>query len=260
MIHFRELLGKQSVNLAEEEALLNFVKLHRDSCVSELDTTFTEKNILDAIKSLKNNKASSFDSVLNEMLKCGAKVLSRALGTFFNTIFDSNLYPQQWKLDILGPLHKSGQLNDPNNFWGICVSSCLGKLFNTLLRQKLDNFCANRNLINKYQGSGKQNSRTADHLVVLRFIIDKFVKGESKKIYACIFDLNKAFDTVNRPLLFYNLLVENRIGRKFLAILENIYTENQIFVKVGGGLTEPNKTTGENRDVTWFSSVHHQPG
>ena len=123
------------------------------------------------------------------------------------------------------------------------MSSCLGKLFNTLLRQKLDNFCAKRNLINKYQGSGKQNSRTADHLMVLRFIIDKFVKGESKKIYACFFDLRKAFDTVNRPLLFYNLLVENRIGRKFLAILENIYTEDQIFVKVGGGLTEPFTTT-----------------
>ena len=86
-------------------------------------------------------------------------------------------------------------------------------------------------------------TRSADHLMVLRFIIDKFVKEESKKIYSCFFDLRKAFDTVNRPLLFYNLLVENRIGGKFLAILQNIYTENQIFVRVGGGLTESFTTT-----------------
>jgi hypothetical protein len=79
--------------------------------------------------------------------------------------------------------------------------------------------------------------------MVLRFIVDNFVKGGSKKVYACFYDLRKAFDTVNRPLLFYNLLVENKIGGKFLAILENIYTNNQIFVKVGGGLTQPFTTT-----------------
>ena len=155
--HFKELLGKKSEN-SEEQALLDYVKQNRGKCVSELDDSFTEKNVLDAIKALKNNKASSFDSVLNEMLKCGAKVLSKALVVFFNTILDSNLYPKQWKMDILGPLHKSGPLDDANNFRGVCVSSCLGKLFNTLLRQKLDQFCSKNNLINKYQGSGKSNS------------------------------------------------------------------------------------------------------
>ena len=122
---------------------------NKDKFVSELDSRFTEQNIKSAIKSLKNNKASSFDSVLNEMLKCGAPVLSKAFLTFFNKILDSNLYPQLWKMDILGPLHKSGPLDDPNNFRGICVSSCIGKLFNTLLRQKLDTFCEKSSLINK---------------------------------------------------------------------------------------------------------------
>ena len=89
----------------------------------------------------------------------------------------------------------------------------------------------------------KKQSRTSDHLMVLRFIVDHFVKGGSKKVYACFFDLRKAFDTVNRPLLFYNLLVENQIGGKFLAILQNIYTDNMIFVKAGGGVTNPFKTT-----------------
>ena len=37
------------------------------------------------------------------------------------------------------------------------------------------------------------------------------VKGASKNVYACFYDLKKAYDAVNRPLLFYNLLVENKI-------------------------------------------------
>ena len=164
------------------------MKENKNNFVSELDIPFTEVNIKTAIKSLKNNKASSFDSVLNEMLKCAAPIISKPLLGFFNTILESNIYPSPWKNDVLGPLHKSGPLDDPNNFRGICVSSCIGKLFNTLLRQKLETFCDKNSLINKYQGSGKKQSRTADHLMVLRFIVDHFVKGASKKVYACFYD------------------------------------------------------------------------
>ena len=241
--HFKDLLGQQKTHSKEEEELISFVNQNKNEFISELDDSFSDSDVMQAIKSLKNGKSSSFDIVTNEMLKHGANSLSRPLAVFFNAVFNSNLYPSQWKLDILGPLHKSGPLEDPNNFRGICVSSCLGKLFNTLIRQKLDAFCIKHCLINKYQGSGKKKSRTADHLMVLRYIIDHFVKGEQKIIYACFYDLQKAFDNVNRPLLFYNLLVEYKIGGKFLSILENIYTDNQIFVKVGGGLTEPFTTT-----------------
>ena len=37
----------------------------------ELDNRISNKEILNAIASLKNNKASSFDQILNEMLKFG---------------------------------------------------------------------------------------------------------------------------------------------------------------------------------------------
>ena len=213
--HFKDLLGNQHIKTNEEDSLIQFVNENRNKFVSELDNPFTIDDVKIAITSLKNNKASSFDSVLNEMLKCSAPVISKPLLGFFNTILESNIYPKLWKNDILGPLHKSGPLDDPNNFRGICVSSCIGKLFNTLLRQKLSTFCNKNKLINKYQGSGKKQSRTADHLMVLRFIVDHFVKGGSKKVYACFYDLRKAFDTVNRPLLLYNLLVETKLGANF---------------------------------------------
>ena len=43
--------------------------------------------------------------------------------------------------------------------------------------------------------------------------------------------------------MFYNLLTQYKIGGKFLKILKNIYTDNQMFVKVDGGLSRSFVTT-----------------
>ena len=58
-------------------------------------------------------------------------------------------------------------------------------------------------------------------------------------MFVAFFDLTKAFDMVNRSLLFYKLLTEYEVGGKFLKILMNIYVENDIFVKLSQGLTQP---------------------
>ena len=111
----------------------------------------------------------------------------------------SNIFPSEWKWDILGPLHKFGPLDDPNNFRGICVASCLGKLFIFILCDRLEAFASKHNFVHKNQGSASEGSRTADHLMVLRFFIDKYVKYE-KKIFMPVSSI------LERPsILFFTL-------------------------------------------------------
>ena len=74
--------------------------------------------------------------------------------------------------------------------------------------------------------------------MVLKFLIDKYVKNEKNKLYCCFVDLRKAFDSVNRSKMFYELLSEYKIGGKFLQILQDIYSENNVFVKMPNGLIE----------------------
>ena len=189
--HFKNLLGPNEVNSDEIKNMDDFVRLHQFEVSSELDIPFQKPEIEKAIRKLKNNKATGFDSVSNEMLKHSTPVLSESLCIFFNAILQSNIFPTEWKWDILGPLHKSGPLDDPNNFRGICVASCLGKLFNSIMRDRLNNFVLKHNFVHKSQGSGSAGSRTADHLMVLRFLIDKYVKNEKRNLYTCFFDLSK---------------------------------------------------------------------
>ena len=179
--HFSQLLGKSKSKSGKDVDMEKYVAENINSFDSDLDYSFTKKELVNAIKKLKNNKATSFDKISNEMLKYGIEPLSKGLLLIFNTIFSFNLYPAEWKKDILGPLHKSGDKCDPNNFRGICVSSCLGKIFNSMLRNRLKDECKRENLINKCQASGKENARISDHLLVLKHIIHNYTTVKKQK-------------------------------------------------------------------------------
>ena len=92
----------------------------------------------------------------------------------------NSLYSKYWKVDILSPIHKKEAKDDPNNYRGIAVASHFGKLFNSILKNRLQKFCDLNNLISQEQISGKKSARTADHLTVVRYFIDKYALNGKK--------------------------------------------------------------------------------
>ena len=241
--HFVDLLGPPVTSCKDDETMTSFIETNRDNFSTELDLKFTRVELLSGISSLDNNKSSSFDRISNEMLKTGKLILAEPILLLFNAILKHSIYPNAWSCDILTPLHKKGEKSDPNNFRGISVSSCLGKLFNKLLQRRMEKHCNHHKIINEIQGSGKARSRTSDHLLILRFLIDKYVNSKGKKLFACFVDLQKAYDTVPRIKLFYSLLKDYSIGGNFLKILQKIYENNQVYVKLTDGLLQPFTTS-----------------
>ena len=134
---------------------------------------FSLKELATAVKSLKNNKSPSFDRVTNEMIKVSHPVVRKQILHMFNAVLSSGNVPCGWKDNILTPIHKSGSVDDPDNYRGIAVGSCVSNLFSKLLHIRLETKVNTEYLISKQQGSGKKGSRTSDHLLVFKFIIDK---------------------------------------------------------------------------------------
>ncbi len=92
-------------------------------------------------------------------------------------------------------------------------------------------------MYNKFQIGFKAKQRTSDHILVLKTLIDSYIK-QGKKLYTCFIDFAQCFDTVWRDGLFYKLLKYN-IGGSFYGILRSMYQNNVCSVKVSGGRTEP---------------------
>ena len=154
--HFQSLLGPP-VPAENDKDLLEYVEEHGDTFQTEPDNKITKAEFLSCVSSLDNNKSTSFDKISNEMLKAAKLMLADPILSVFNSVLQNSIYPTQWNQDILTPLHKKNEKNDPNNFRGIVVSSCLGKLFNKIYKGDWRNFAIKIILLTRYRGVAKPN-------------------------------------------------------------------------------------------------------
>ena len=106
-----------------------------------LNRPFTHQEIAEAIIKLKNNKAGGSDQILNEFLKHSRNEFVQYYTKFFNLILESGHMPADWCQSVIWPIYKSkGNIDDLNNYRGISLLSCFGKLFTSCLNRRLTIF------------------------------------------------------------------------------------------------------------------------
>ena len=84
-------------------------------------------------------------------------------------------------------LQEKGEKNQPTNYRGITLTSCLEKLFTSLLGNRLVTFLETQNIINTHQFGFRSNSRTAYSIFVLQQLIHKAFT-EREKLYVAFID------------------------------------------------------------------------
>lgn len=211
-------------------------ELETSKTFSNLDYRITETEIRTAIKQLKTNKAPGLDRITNEMIRTGADVFIPCLYKLFNEVFSSGMYPKSWASGFVKPLHKKGDPRMPDNYRGITISSSVAKLFNIILNERLNDYLENNNCIDQCQIGFKKNSRTSDHMFILKCLIDQYTNSSGNRLYACFVDFRKAFDSVVHPGLKYKLL-KLGIGGQFYNIIDSMYSNTELCVKINESLT-----------------------
>ena len=98
------------------------------------------------IKRLKNGKAHGEDMIINEFFKFSTKPLLSIIVKLFNVVLESGIVPMDWTIGLICPLYKKkGNPSDPNNYRGITLLSCLGKLFTAVLNERLTSYLEDNN-------------------------------------------------------------------------------------------------------------------
>ena len=203
-----------------------------------LDNTILPTEIESITKLLGSKKASGPDKIRNEMIKAGVQNLKSALYKLFNVILKSVFFPSSWCEGIITPIYKSGVKNDSSNYRGICISSCLGKLFTSVLNTRLKNHVLQQNIIHQAQIGFLPNHRTSDHIFPLRTFVDKHVTHTANgKLHTCFIDFENSFDSVWHAGLFYKLL-HYKIGGRFYDLIKNLYSKTKCSIKCADKRTE----------------------
>ena len=228
--HFQKLHSEPNANLLKkQELILKELKYKKTT----LDKPFSEEEVKQSIKRLKNKKAAGPDRIRNEMLKSGAHCLTTSLTKLFNFILSKGTYTDSWSIGLISPIFKSGNKSDPSSYRGICVTSCLGKLFSAVLNNRLLTHLQDHNLIHPSQIGFLKGFRTSDHIFSLRTLIDKYVTNANKgKLFCCFVDFQKAFDSIWHDGLLHKLLYKN-IGGQFYHLISDMYSKTKCAVKNG---------------------------
>ena len=130
------------------------------------------------LKILNNNKTPFSNKIRNEMIKASLHDMIPVYYKLFNTILNSYIMPQTWCGGLITPICKSGGRGDPSNYRGICVSSCLGKLFCSILNERLLEHITSHNILHKSQIGFLPKHRTADHVFTLRTLsLDRQIRS-----------------------------------------------------------------------------------
>ena len=202
----------------------------------QLDYPITMDELDKASYILKPNKASGYDSVSNEMILCLLEIKPDLLIRLFNEVFASNRKIYQWTVALITPIFKKGVKMNPGNYRGISVLSCLGKLFTSILNQRLLRYVFEKNILSKEQLGFIAGNRTSDAHLILHNLSQQYCHKRGQRIFACFVDFQKAFDSVPRDILFTKL-AQIGISGKFFNTLKTLYENDVCRVKLDNGLT-----------------------
>lgn len=224
---------------------------------SALNDPISLNEIISAIKTLKANKSSGIDEIINEYITSTTQVMLPIYELLFNVILDSGFIPEDWTKGIIVPIYKNkGNKRDPSNYRPITLLSCLGKLFTCILNNRLSKYMEDNKLMSEIQSGFRKQYSTVDNIFILYALLE-FCKSKKTKLYCCFVDFTKAFDNIWRIGLWGKLL-KSGIEGKILNVIKNMYADVKSCILVNGATSgyfkcEKGVRQGENLSPLLFS-------
>ena len=199
----------------------------------EINKPFSVAEVNSIIKKLKNNKACGIDNVINEFIKNSPQGMIDLTVKLFNTVLETGIVPSDWCVGIIMPLYKNkGSVDNPDNYRGITLLSCIGKLFTAALNERLSWYIEGYGIMGEEQAGFREGYSTIDQVFVLSSLIDFYLFG-GQRIYCAFVDYKKAFDLVNRSFL-WTKLISSGINGNVIRVIFNMYYNAKSCVKKGG--------------------------
>ena len=146
-----------------------------------LDQPLSLEEVLNARKDLKSHKSAGVDGVANEFLKyCPTSTLS-VITRWFNSVLDSAFVPTDWCTGIITPIYKGkGSRDNPDNYQGITLLSCIGKLFTSVINRRLKYLVEQEQIIGPEQAGFRPQHSTVDHGFALHCIVSYYLSKRKR--------------------------------------------------------------------------------
>ncbi|KAF2358585.1 Reverse transcriptase domain [Trinorchestia longiramus] len=154
--------------------------------------------------SLKNTKAVKHDNISLQYIKDSFNFTTPLLHLIINTSIATNKFPDQWKLSVIKPLHKAGDINTASNYRPISLLPVLSKILEKVISNQLLTHLDKSNLLHPNQYAYRKHTNTQDALLNIteKIYSDIDTKNVTQLL---LLDLSKAFDSVEHTRLLQKI-------------------------------------------------------
>ena len=171
---------------------------------TQFNQAFELHELVYCLKSLKNNSPGS-DDIPNAFLQRLPASFLHLLLYLFNSSYFLGVVPEAWKLGIFCPIPKPHK--NPLTVHGyrpITLLSCMGKLFERMLKHRLTQFLELSRVFRSTQAGFRRGRSTYDILAVMKQSVSTALSS-SLFCVAVYIDLESAYDRVWQDGLLYKL-------------------------------------------------------
>ena len=222
------------LNQPDPTTLIDFVQ---ETPMTLLDVTMGNISIEEVTKSIharKNNKAGVLDEVIAELLKHGGETVAEDLTYLFNLIWRAEEVPGDRRRGAIVKLPNKGNLSDCNNWRGITLLSIPGKVFCSVLLNRLREHVDSR--LREEQAGFRKGRSCSEQIFTLRTIIEQSLEHQTPLIINLI-DFKKTFGSIHRESL-WKILKLYGVPDKLINILKTLYLNSNYCVKTSVGNKE----------------------
>ena len=184
--YFHSVFTKSSIHLPDN-GLLSLPP----SCLS--DIFIDDSDVFSTLHSLNLTKSMGIDNIGPKILKCSALALYQPLHHLFISCLSQHCIPNEWRIHLIVPIHKSGDKSSVKNYRPISLLCSISKVLEKIVYDKIIDFVASRVTI--AQCGFLQNHSTLHQLLLfLKKIFEGFkINSLTDVVYL---DFRKAFDSV----------------------------------------------------------------
>ena len=203
------------------------------------------KDIINIIKSLNEDKVHGHDNISIRMLKICDTAIVEPLSIIFNNCINQSMFPDIWKRLNTCPIYKKGDKQVINNYRPVSLLPICGKIFEKIIFNSLYEYVEENKLPSVHQSGFRSNDSCVNQLLLIVHNLyktsDAYPTLETRGVFL---DMPKAFHKVWHQGLIFKLksigvldpllsIIESFLSNRFQRVLLNGQTSEWLSVKAG---------------------------
>lgn len=188
-------------------------------------------NIKKLVKQINNKKSAGPDQISNFIIKKIPHSGTKILTVIINNCINNSYFPNSWKVAKIIPLPKVQKPSITKDYRPLSLTNNLGKILEDIILQKLHHHIEDKELIPDFQFGFRQGHSTIDALTLFREKITSAINNRNS-LAVCLFDIEKAFDTVSHKDIKQRL-EESELDINNFSIINSFLSGRKAYVKIG---------------------------